>query len=211
MSVVKPVWKIPVVAVAIIAGAIGANQAGWSGAEEIVNAPLMGPIEHFVTGLLFAVGAVMTIGSALLVLRIAKPALFVMVPILLYFAVVLGAWNGFASDFDATRGEVIKHHWANAYALDHMSARGRFRTCEVFFGKLAGGFSVDEVLTPKEIQLTDDAKAVCARLFNVGPGEPMPGSEHKCGFLGMSVCWVVRDNTSPGLLAGRRAGPLPDR
>src|ERR1700730_12047441 len=164
----KIVWKTPIVAVAIIVGALGAIQAGWSGAELIVNAPLMGPVEDFVTVFLFAVGAAMTIGPAFLVLRIAKPALLLMLPILLYSAVAPGAWNGFASEFDTTRGAVINHQWANGYALEHMRPRGRFRTCE------------DE-----QIQLTDDAKPVCARALNVGPGERIPGSEHRCGFLGM--------------------------
>jgi hypothetical protein len=57
-----------------------------------------------------------------------------------------------------------------------MGARGRFRTCE-----------------DAQIQLTDDAKAVCARPLNVGPGERIPGSEYKCGFLGMFGCF----NTAP--------------
>jgi hypothetical protein len=170
------IWKTPIVAVAVIVGALGAVQVGWSGAELIVNAPIMGPAEDFVTVFLFAVGAAMTIGPAFFVLRIAKPALFLMVPILLYFAVVPGAWNGYASEFDTTRGAVIKHQWANGYALEHMGARGRFRTCQ------------DE-----QIQLTDDAKAVCARALNVGLDEPIPGSEHRCGFLGMFSCF----NTGP--------------
>jgi hypothetical protein len=185
-SVWKIVWKTPVVAVAIIVGAGGAEQAGGSGADLIVNAPLMGPIESFVTCFLFAVGAAMTIGSVFLVLRIAKPALFVMVPILLYYAVVMGAWNSFASDFDTTREEALRHHWAaNAELLEHMSARGRFRTCEDAILRDLGKADAGSAL-----QLTDDAKAVCVRVFNVGPGEPIPGSEHRCGFLGMSVCFT---------------------
>jgi hypothetical protein len=170
MSVFKPVWKIPVVAVAIIVGAFGANQAGWSGAEAIVSAPFMG-IEQFFASLLFTVGVLMTAGSVSLVWKIAKPALFVMAPILLYCAVLLGAWDGFVSDFDTTRLQVMKHQWANGYALEHMSARGRYLTCK-----------------DKQIQLTDDAEAVCTRILNVGPGETIPGSEHRCGFLGMSAC-----------------------
>jgi hypothetical protein len=173
----KIVWKTPVLAAAIIVGALGAIQVGWGGAGLIVNAPLMGPTEGFVTVFfVLAVGAAMTIGPAFLVLRIAKPALFLMVPILLFSAVVPGAWNGFASEFDTTRGAVIAHQWANGYALEHMGARGRFRTCE-----------------DAQIQLTDDAKAVCARALNVGPGERIPGSEYKCGFLGMFGCF----NTAP--------------
>ena len=51
----KIVWKTPVVAVALLVGFLGATQAGWSSAELVVNAPLMGPIEDFVTGIMFTV------------------------------------------------------------------------------------------------------------------------------------------------------------
>jgi hypothetical protein len=106
----------------------------------------------------FAISAAMALGPLALVHRIAKPALALMVPILLYSAVVPGGWDGFASDFDATRVQAIRYHYANAYALEHMSPRGLFRTCQ------------DE-----QIELTDDAKAVCGRALNVGPGERIPG------------------------------------
>jgi hypothetical protein len=82
-----------------------------------------------------------------------------MVPIMLHSALVLGAWNGFASDFDATRGEAIKHHFANAYAPDHMSERGRSVSCQ-----------------DNRIELTDDTKAVCVRALNRAPGERIPGT-----------------------------------
>ena len=166
------IWKTPVVAVALLLGSFGASQVGWSGTELVVNSPLMGPLEDFVTGIIFAISAAMAVGPLLLVHRIAKPALALMVPILLYSAVVTGAWNGFASDFDATRVQAIRYHYANAYALEHMSPRGRFRSCE-----------------DTQIELTDDAKAVCAHALNVGPGERIPGSEHRCGLLGMSACF----------------------
>jgi len=97
----KIVWKTPVVAVAMIVAALGAIQAGWSGAELIVNAPLMGPIESLVTVFMLAVGAAMTIGSAFLVLRIAKPVLFLMVPILLFL--LLCRVHGMASAASSTR------------------------------------------------------------------------------------------------------------
>jgi hypothetical protein len=176
MQIVPILWKTPVVAGAVVVGSIAANQAGWSGAELVVNSPLMGMFEDFVTGILFSVGAAISVGTLLLVQRLAKPVLWLMVPIFLYAALVLGAWNGFAGDFDATRLEAVKHRAANAYALEHMSPRGRFRSCE------------DE-----RIELTDDAKAVCARSSNVGPGERIPGSEHRCGLLGMFGCF----NTAP--------------
>jgi hypothetical protein len=170
------IWKTVVVAVALVLGSLVASQAGWSGAELVVNAPLMGIGEGVITGTIAAVSMIVSVGLTLLVRRIAKRALWLMLPILLYSVVVPGVWNGFASDFDATRFEAMKHRFANAYALEHMSARGRFRTCG------------DE-----QIELTDDAKAVCARVSDVGPGEPIPGSEHRCGLFGMSSCF----NTAP--------------
>jgi hypothetical protein len=172
MQIVPILWKTPVIAGALVVGSIAASQAGWSGAELVVNSPLMGMFEDFITGLFFSLGVAISVGTLFLVKRLAKPVLWLMVPIFLYAALVLGAWNGFAEDFDATRGEAIKHHAANAYALEHMSQRGRFRSCE------------DE-----RIELTDDAKAICARLFNVAPGERIPGSEHRCGLLGMFSCF----------------------
>jgi hypothetical protein len=114
----------------------------------------MGPLEDFVTGIIFVISAAMAVGPLVLVHRIAKPALALMIPVLLYSGVVPGAWDGFASDFDATRVQVITYHFANAYALEHMSPRGLFRTCQ------------DE-----EIELTDDAKGVSGRALNVGPGK----------------------------------------
>lgn len=175
----KIIWKTPVVAVALLVGTLGASQAGWSGAELVVNSPFMGPIEDFITGILFIVSAAMVVGPTVLVYKIAKPALALMVPILLYVALVPGTWNGIASGFDATRVEVIRYHYANAYALRHMSPRGRFRTCE-----------------DTRIQLTDDAKAVCARTLNVAPGERIPGSEHRCGFLDMFGCFDTASETN---------------
>src|SRR5271166_1350387 len=168
------IWKTPVVVVALLLGSLGASQAGWSGTELVVNSPVMGPLEDFVTGIIFAISAAMAVGPLVLVHRIAKPALVLMVPILLYSAVVPGGWDGFASDFDATRVQAMRYHYANAYALEHMSPRGLFRTCQ------------DE-----QIELTDDAKAVCGRALNVGPGERITGSEHHCGLLGMSACFDI--------------------
>ena len=171
MTIVHIIWKTPVVIVALLIGALAANQAGWSGAELVVNSQLMGPLEDLVTAIFFSLGAAVSAGTVLVVQRTAKAALWVVVPILLYCALVLGAWNGFAGDFDTTRLQAIKHHFANAYALEHMSPRARYRSCE------------DE-----RIELTDDGKAACASALNVAPGEIIPGSEHRCGFLGMSSC-----------------------
>lgn len=141
----KIVWKTPVVVVALLVGSFGASQVGWSGAELVVNSSLMEPLEYLATVILLAIAAAMVIGPVILIQRIAKRALWLMAPILLYVAIVPGAWNGIAGDFDATRVAIIREHYANAYALEHMSARGRSLTCK------------DE-----RIELTDDAKAVCA-------------------------------------------------
>jgi hypothetical protein len=165
-------WKTTVVAAALLIGALAANQAGWSGAEAIASRGDAG----FITDLFFTLAAGVCFSTFMLVQRVAKPVLWVMVPICLYSALVLGAWNGFASDFDPTRGEAIKHHMANAYALEHMSDKGRFLSCQ------------DE-----RIELTDDANAVCLRALNLAPGERIAGSEHRCGFLGMFSCF----NTAP--------------
>jgi hypothetical protein len=175
MKIVAFIWKIPVVAVALVVGAIAASQAGWSGAELVVNAPLMGPIEDLVTGIFFSLGAVVSAGALLVVQRMAKPVLWVMVPLLLYSGLVVGAWDGFVGDFDATRLQAIKHGFANAYALEHMSPRGRYRSCG-----------------DQRIELTEDGKAACARAFDVESGEQIPGSEHRCGFLGMFSCFTVK-------------------
>jgi hypothetical protein len=134
----------------------------------------MEPLEELATVIVLVIAAAIAVGPLILVHRIAKPALVLMVPILLYSAVVPGGWDGFASDFDATRVQAMRYHYANAYALEHMSPRGLFRTCQ------------DE-----QIELTDDAKAVCGRALNVGPGERIPGSEHHCGLLGMSACFDI--------------------
>lgn len=172
------VWKTPVVLIALFAGAFGANQVGYSGADLAANNQLMGIFEDFITGLYCIIGATVCYGTFMLLRRIAKPALWLMVPVCLYCALVLGVWNGFASDFDTTRGEAIKHHYANAYAIEHMTERGRYLSCH------------DE-----RIHLTEDAQAACTRALTVGPGERIPGSEHRCGFLGMSSCFYTAPET----------------
>jgi hypothetical protein len=172
MQIVPLLWKAPVVTGAVAVGAIGANQAAWSGADLVVNSPLMGMFEDFIAGIFFSLGVAVSVSSFLLVRKIAKPALWLMVPIFLYAAIVLGVWNGFASDFDGTRLEARRHH----YVLENMSPRGRFRSCD-----------------DGQIDLTDDAKAVCERLMNANPGDRIPGSEHRCGLLRMFSCF----NTAP--------------
>ncbi len=113
------------------------------------------------------------IGGTYLIHRIAKRTLWIIGPILLYAVLVPGVWDGFLSDFDATRAYLMKTHYAaNAYALEHMSARARYRTCK-----------------DQRIELTDDGKAVCSGALNAGPGEQIPGSEHRCGLFGMFACF----------------------
>lgn len=151
MKIVPIIWKTPVVAVALVVGMLGGSQAGWSGGEVIVNARIMEWWDTLGTGVIFAVSAVITAGAVLLIYRLSKHVLWVVGPVFLYVAVVLGAWNGYMSGFDATRAEVLQHGYANAFALDHMRARSRYLTCN------------DE-----RIELDDDAKAVCASALAVG-------------------------------------------
>jgi hypothetical protein len=178
----RVLWRIPVVAGALLIGMLGASQAGWSGAELFFNSSLMGRFEEFITGVLANVGLIAAVGATFLVQKIAKPMLWVMMPVLLYSAIILGAWNGVASDFDSTRGQAIQHHYANAYALEHMSPRGRFLSCQ-----------------DDRIELTDDAKTTCASALTAGrPGESIAGSEHKCGLFGMFSCvYTVPENSKP--------------
>jgi len=172
----KVLWKFLLVLGAVVVGALGAFQVGWSAADLIVNATINGAFGDFISGLWFGLGGLAVSAAVVVAQKIAKPVLWVMVPIFLYCAIVPGAWNGVVSDFDATRGAVMKRHYANAYAIDHMTDRGRYLSCQ------------DE-----NIQLTPDAKAACAKALNVAPGEPIPGSEHRCGFLKMFGCF----NTAP--------------
>ncbi len=99
LSIWNLIWKTLAVAVALVVGAMGANQAGWGNAELFMNSSLMGPFEKFITAVFANIGLLIACGAAFFVKKIAKPVLWVMVPILLYSAVVLGVWNGFASDF----------------------------------------------------------------------------------------------------------------
>jgi hypothetical protein len=174
-SIKSILWKTPVVIGALVVGCVAASQAGWSGAESIAERGQAG----FVTDFLFFATLAISYGTVVLVQRIAKPMLWVLVPLLLYFAAVPGAWNGFASDFDAGRGEAIKEHYANGYILEHMSDRGRFLSCQDY-----------------RIALTDDAKVVCARALNVPPGQTVPGSEHRCGPLGFAECFETAPEAS---------------
>jgi hypothetical protein len=145
------IWKTPAVAIAVVLGCFGANQAGWSGAEAIVNGSSTGIADGFVTGIFALFGALIAVGTVLFVYKIAKHALWLMVPFLLYWALVAGAWNGVAGDFDAIRVEAIRFHKANAYALEHMSVVARLHSCK-----------------DSRIILTADAQALCASVLNDG-------------------------------------------
>lgn len=179
MNLVSVLWKTPVVIAAAILGSFAANQAAWSGADWLLNWGLMGLFERAITWVYFLVGTAVTYGTLWGVYRIAKPALWILVPVMTYSTFVLGVWNGVASDFDYTRGEALRHHDqpANAYALQHMTPRGLYRSCN------------DE-----RIDLTEDGRAYCTRALSVGAGARIPGSEHWCGglldrLLGMDVCF----------------------
>jgi len=177
----KIVWKTFAVTAAIALGGVGANQAGWSAAKLIVQGPYLGIFEDFLAGLFFSLGTAASIGAFYFIDRIAKPALWLLLPVFLYGGLVLGVWNGYAGDFDATRLAVVRNHFANAYALEHMSERARYRSC-----------------TDDQIQLAEDAKPVCAAALTAAPGENIPGSEHRCGFLEMLTCFnSAPENTKP--------------
>lgn len=172
MKVVSFLWKALVVAGAVILGAIGANQVGWSGADLVLNSALMGSVEQEITWLFLLVGSAVACGTLWGVYRLAKPALWVFVPVMAYSALIPGIWNGIISDFDVTRGETLRHGFANTYALQHMTTRGLYRSC-----------------SDERIKLTEDADAYCKHALSVGPGERIPGSEHRCGPLGMVSCF----------------------
>lgn len=174
-SIKSLLWKTPVVIGALVVGCVAANQVGWSGAEFISDRGEAG----LLTDLLFSISVLISYGIVVFIQRIARPMLWVMVPIFLYVLIVPGVWNGFASDFDTRRGEAIKEHYANGYILEHMSDRGRFLSCQ-----------------DNRIALTDDAKEVCARALNVPPGQRIPGSEHRCGPLGFLECFETAPEPS---------------
>jgi hypothetical protein len=176
MNILRSIGKIAggtlLVLGGFVVGALGAFQLGWSAADLVVNAPFNGVLGNFISGLLFGAGVLVAYGAIFVVEKFAKPLLWVLIPVFVYCAAVPGAWNGVATDFDRTRGEVMKRHYANGYAIDHMTDRGRYLSCQ------------DESL-----QFTADAKAACAKALHVSPGERIPGSEHRCGFLKMLSCF----------------------
>ena len=166
------IWRAPLIAGSIIIGALGAIQAGWSGAELVVNAPLLHALQSVLIAFMFSAGAGFAILSLMVIRKITNRRKWV--ANLLFLAFVPGAWTGLVSDFDGTRLQVIRFGYANAFALERMSERGLFLTCG-----------------DHEIELTEDAREVCARVLRVNQGEVIPGSEHRCGALGLLGCVFV--------------------
>lgn len=167
-------WKIPAVIIAVILGLFGASQAGWSGADVVLNFREMGLADAFVTSVLFFVGFALCYAALLFIRWAGKPLLWLMIPLSLYIAIVPSAWNGYVSGFDHSRGAVIRDGWANAYVLEHMTPRGRYESC------------IDS-----RIRLTEDAKSVCQKAVSGAPGEVVPGSGRRCGLFGLVICYKV--------------------
>ena len=145
----------------------------------VLNGRLMALSEKFVTSVLCLLGCAVVCGTYWGVYRIAKLGLWVWAPVIAYMALVPGLWNGIVSDFDYSRGEALRHGSANAHALQHMTPRGLYISCQ-----------------DKRIELTEDGKAYCALVLGVRPGERIPGSEHVCGgFWGRilgTVCFYFK-------------------
>ena len=165
------VWKLPAVIILIIVGIMTFSQAGQSGLDDVLNFQIMGFVEEIITWLYFIVSAILSFLICYVIEKISRKSLWIAIPIFTYSAIVMGAWNGYWSDFDSTRREAIKYNYANAYAIEHMSERARYLSCY-----------------DKRIDLTEDAKAACTHALTVAPGEKIPGSEHHCGFLNSFSC-----------------------
>jgi hypothetical protein len=91
----------------------------------------------------------------------------------------------------------VRNHFANAYALEHMSERARYRSC-----------------TDDQIQLADDAKPVCAAALTAAPGENIPEANTGADFLRCSLVLIRLPKTqSPSTNDGRwfygNKPPLP--
>ena len=143
---VAVIWKTPALIVALVLGLIAANSVGWNGGAWLLGHGTDSEgLGGFINHLIMVVSGVGCAAVLYFVARIAKWALWGFVPLMAYAALVLGTWDGVASGFDATRVEVIRHHYANAYALQHMRPTAFDATCH----------------DPK-ITLAADAKALCA-------------------------------------------------
>ena len=165
------VWKVPAVFVLIILGVFASSQVGWSGLDVILNFQIMGLIEELVSWPILVASAIFLLAIIYAIEKLSKKSLWIALPIFIYGALIMGAWNGYWGDFDYSRLESIRHNYANAYAIEHMGKRAIYLSCH-----------------DKRIYLTDDAQAACVRILTVGPGEEIPGSEHHCGFLNSFRC-----------------------
>ena len=170
------IWKVPVFLGLLVVGSVAASQLGWTLCQSIVE----DHFGNFIDDLILGISVVVIVFSFNFSKRLLPRLHWIAVPVLIYMAVVPGAWNGFASDFDSTRGDILKHGYANGYAIERMSDRGRFLSCR-----------------DKRIRLTEDAVAACNKALTVPAGERIPGSEHRCGFLGFLECFDTAPEASP--------------
>ena len=140
-------WKTAAMIPIILLSIYAANTAGWS-----VGGTMLGP-KQYSTGLggwfndvVGGLGIIGSVGIYYVTHRyIAKWAAYILVPIMLYSALIMGVWDGVAGDFDTTRIACLKHHYANAYALRHMRPDAAALSCR-----------------DSRITLDDDAKQWCA-------------------------------------------------
>ena len=185
MKMVSIVWRTVVTIVAIVIGAVAADQIGWSGADLALYEPLMDWVETGLNLLFLILAVVVAFGSILLVEYCIPRAIYIQVPIMA-IALIIDTWNGYWSDFDYTRLQALKRpsEPANAYALQHMTKRGLYLTCN-----------------DTRIHLTEDGDKYCAEKLVVAPGEQVPGSEHYCGNYLLNVFFrqspLVCVDTSP--------------
>jgi hypothetical protein len=119
-------WKTAVLAIAGVLGALGASGVGWHGAEIIAKLPFIKILAEFVglsfgdedvigsvvsaefsAAVKFSISAAMCLGPSFLVYKIAKPVLFIMVPILLWVTIV-GARNGMSTVLTSAERSRVK-------------------------------------------------------------------------------------------------------
>ncbi len=110
-----------------LAGCFAAETAAWNFGAWLTN-DLHSP-SAFVSHTLALLGAAGCMAILFVTNRYARLGLWIVVPLMLYAAIVLGFWNGFGSGFSSFRLEAIKHGEANLYTLDHMDAHNASLTC----------------------------------------------------------------------------------
>ena len=95
-----------------------ASQVGWSGTELVVDAPLLESLEGLVVGVLGLACALITIFTVILIGRIAKPSLWLLVPVITLSA-VYGAFTGIIMEFDSiASGERDGRRYAVLFDVD---------------------------------------------------------------------------------------------